>query len=338
MSAVMVATIAVVVAALVFDFFNGFHDAANVIATIVISKTLKPFQAVLLAGVMNFVGYFTFGLAVAHTIGTGVVKPEYISLPVIIAALLGAIIWNIITWRLGLPTSSSHALIGGLVGAGIASAGFNVIELGGVLTIAAFIIIAPLIGFAGAVLFTILIIRIFRHTNPVKSNKVFKVLQLFSASTYAIGHGTNDAQKSMAIIALALVAGGVNQALPGGGLPIDEWVVFACYTAISIGTMLGGWRIVKTMGTNITKIRAMEGFCAESASSIVLLLTAHFGIPVSTTHVIGGSIMGVGAVESAASVRWLTARKIFWSWLLTIPLTAICSCGLYLGISLFVKI
>jgi PiT family inorganic phosphate transporter len=323
----------IIAMALLFDFFNGFHDAANAISTIVITKTLTPLQAVVLAGILNFVGYFIFGIAVANTIGKGVLNTSLISqsllLYVILSGLVGAIIWNIITWLLGLPTSSSHALIGGLIGAGIAAAGFQVVMLKGFLTIVAFIIFAPLLGFIGAILFTTIIIRLFWKINPKKAAKVFKILQLFSASFYAIGHGTNDAQKSMGIIAMTLFAGGINQAFH-----VDGWVIIACYTAISIGTMFGGWRIVKTMGTRITKIHAMEGFCAETSSAVVLLLTAHFGVPVSTTHVIAGSIMGVGSVERAASVRWITARKILWAWLLTIPLTATCAALVYYFIML----
>jgi inorganic phosphate transporter, PiT family len=332
MTTTFILVLIVIAFSLIFDFFNGFHDAANAIATIVITKTLSPGQAVILAGLANFVGYFTFGVAVANTIGKGVVDIHFITLPVIIAALLGAIIWNIITWLLGLPTSSSHALIGGLVGSGLAAAGYKAIILSGVLKIASFIVIAPVLGGLGAIIFTTFIIRLFWKAKPEFTRKLFKNLQLVSASFYAIGHGTNDAQKSMGIIALALVAGGINQTFK-----LDSWVVIACYAAISLGTMFGGWRIVKTMGTRITKIRAMEGFCAETASAVVLLLTAHFGIPVSTTHVIAGSIMGVGTVEHAASVRWLTARKILWAWLLTIPLTATFAGVIYLFISLFIK-
>jgi inorganic phosphate transporter, PiT family len=326
--------IIIITVALLFDFLNGFHDAANAISTIVITKTLTPLQAVVLAGIMNFVGILIFGVTVANTIGKGVINTEMISssllLYVILSGLLGAVVWNIITWLLGLPTSSSHALIGGLIGAGITAAGFKIVILKGLLTIVGFIIFAPLLGFIGAILFTLLIIRVFWKINPKKASKVFKFLQLFSASFYALGHGTNDAQKSMGIIAMALFAGGITQAFH-----VDRWIIIACYTAISLGTMFGGWRIVKTMGTRITKIHAMEGFCAETSSAVVLLITAHFGIPVSTTHVIAGSIMGVGSVERAAGVRWITARKILWAWLLTIPLTAICSALIYQLIMVF---
>ncbi len=323
--------VAVIAAALAFDFFNGFHDSANAIATIVITKTLRPGQAVVLAGLANFVGYFAFGVAVASTIGKGVVEIEFITLPILIAALLGAILWNIITWLIGLPTSSSHALIGGLVGAALVSAGPRAVIAAGLLKILVFIVVAPLLGWLGSVLFTNVVLALSRKAKPARANKVFKRLQLVSAASYAIAHGTNDAQKSMGIIALALVAGGVNSVFV-----LDRWVVFSCYSAMAIGTMLGGWRIVRTMGTRITKIRPMEGFCAETASAVVMFVTAHFGIPVSTTHVIAGSIMGVGTVESAAAVRWVTARRIVWAWLLTIPFTAACSALSYLAIGLFI--
>ncbi len=321
--------IAVIAAALAFDFFNGFHDSANAIATIVITKTLKPGQAVILAGLANFVGYFAFGVAVASTIGKGVIGVQYISLPILIAALVGAIIWNIITWLLGLPTSSSHALIGGLVGAAVASAGIKAVIVAGLGKIALFIVLAPLLGMLGAVVFTNIVLAISRKAKPVPANKVFKRLQLLSASVYAVAHGTNDAQKSMGIIALALVAGGVN-----AEFRLDEWVVLSCYSAMAIGTMFGGWRIVRTMGSRITKIRPMEGFCAETSSAVVMLLTAHFGIPVSTTHVIAGSIMGVGTVERASAVRWITARRIVWAWFLTIPFTALVAAAVFSLLSL----
>jgi PiT family inorganic phosphate transporter len=230
---------------------------------------------------------------------------------------VGAIAWNIITWLLGLPTSSSHALIGGLVGAGIAAAGPQVVIWGGVLTIVLFIVLAPLIGMIGSSIFTLIMFWLFRRASYTGTTKVFKYLQLVSSFWYSIGHGTNDAQKTMGVIALALFSGGLTHSFQ-----LQGWIVLSCYTAIGLGTMLGGWRIVKTMGTKITKIQAKEGFCAESAAALVLLGTAHFGIPVSTTHVIAGSIMGVGAVEQAAKVRWITARKILYAWLLTIPATA----------------
>jgi PiT family inorganic phosphate transporter len=323
--------IAVIAAALAFDFFNGFHDSANAIATVVITKTLRPGQAVILAGLANFVGYFAFGVAVASTIGKGVIAVQYVTMPILVAALLGAILWNIITWLIGLPTSSSHALIGGLVGAAVVSAGVQAIIPSGLLTILLFILVAPALGWLGAILFTNVVLASARKASPAPANKVFKRLQLVSATCYAVAHGTNDAQKSMGIIALALFTGGVNSVFT-----LDRWVVFACYSAMALGTMLGGWRIVRTMGTRITRIRPMEGFCAETASAIVIFTAAHFGIPVSTTHVIAGSIMGVGTVESASKVRWVTARRIVWAWLLTIPSTAAFSAICFLLIRIFV--
>lgn len=322
--------IAVITIALIFDFLNGFHDAANAIATIVITRTLTPFQAVILAGIANCVGYFALGTAIAKTIGKGVIHinlvPAEWLLPLLFSALMGAVIWNLITWFFGLPTSSSHALIGGLLGATLVAVGPQAIVLGslftgGIVQILAFIVIAPVIGFAGAAFFTTLIYFLFQKVRPHKIKDIFKYLQLVSASAYSIGHGTNDAQKTMGVITLALVAGGV--------LPefkeVPGWVALACYSAIGLGTMCGGWRIVKTMGTKITKIHALEGFCAETSAAIVLQITGHLGIPVSTTHVISGSIMGVGAVESAAKVRWTTARTIVWAWFLTVPATATCA-------------
>ena len=249
----------------------------------------------------------------------------------IFSALMGAIIWNIITWFLGLPTSSSHALIGGLIGAAVASAGLNAVVIGGVLKVFSFIFLAPLIGFAGAIIFSVFILMIFRKSDRRKSNKWFRWLQLCSATFYSIGHGTNDAQKTMGVIALILLSGSVISSFY-----VPEWVVLSCLASISIGTMLGGWRIVKTMGTKISKIHAMEGFCAETSSAFVLLGTAHMGIPVSTTHVIAGSIMGVGSVEKARSVKWVMARKILLAWLLTIPLTAFISAIVYFFASMLI--
>ncbi|HBC87996.1 MAG TPA: anion permease [Lentisphaeria bacterium] len=328
MDTTLILVIAVIVLALIFDFLNGFHDAANSIATIVVTKTLTPGQAVVMAGLANFVGYFTFGMAIAKTVGKGIINIENITLTIVLAALVGAIIWNIITWILGLPTSSSHALIGGLIGSAVAAAGFKAVVLGGVIKIVAFIFLAPLIGMLAASIFTVAIIWMFRKSTPTKANTIFKRLQLVSSFCYSVGHGTNDAQKCMGIIALALFTGGITKTFQ-----LDTWVIISCYCAISLGTMFGGWRIVKTMGTKITKIRPMEGFSAETASAIVLIGTAHFGIPVSTTHVIAGSIMGVGAVEKGAGVRWVTARRIIWAWFLTIPLTALCSALTYFVMS-----
>lgn len=326
----------VIAVAIIFDFLNGFHDAANAIATVVVSKTLTPLQAVLLAGAANFIGYFTFGTAVAKMVGNGVINTEIlktdIGLHLLFGALIGAIIWNILTWLLGLPTSSSHALIGGLIGSGMAAAGAKIVIWKGVCTIFAFIIIAPLLGMLGGAVFTTIILWLFRKSNHQKSASVFRRLQLVSATFYSIGHGTNDAQKTMGIIALVLFAGGINSTFK-----LDNWVILTCYFAISLGTVFGGWRIVKTMGTSITKIHAIEGFCAETAAAAVLLGTQHWGIPVSTTHVIAGSIMGVGSTQRGKGVRWITARKIIWAWIITIPASATFACLAYLIIYSILK-
>lgn len=341
MTAIELLAIIVVVLALVFDFLNGFHDAANAIATVVVTRTLKPMQAVLLAGVANYVGYFIFGLAIAKMVSKGIVNIDVLpgseaKLIMLLAALVGAIAWNIITWVFGLPTSSSHAIIGGLIGAGLAAAGPGILILGsiaikdgklavtGILPIIAFIIIAPLLGMLGATVFTLLLMNVFRRLPYHNSNRIFKYLQLVSATWYSIGHGTNDAQKMMGVITLTLFCGGMAQSLE-----VFPWVALSCHTAIALGTMFGGWRIVKTMGTGITKIRAREGFCAETSAALVLMGTAHFGIPVSTTHVISGAVMGVGTVEGVKAVRWVTARRIVWAWLMTVPLTATCSALVY---------
>jgi len=317
----------VILAALVFDFVNGFHDAANAIATIVVSKTLTPMQAVIMAGFANFVGYFWIGTAVAKMVGKGVIDfpktmDSEMALIILLGALLGAIGWNLITWILGLPTSSSHALVGGLTGAAMGSWFFGSqvgIVWAGLFKIFAFIIVAPSVGMIGAILFTIVIMWVFRKTTPRKAGWLFRRLQLVSSAFYSIGHGTNDAQKSMGVITMALIVAGMQTGEAAKAFEIPHWVVLSCYAAIAIGTMSGGWRIVKTMGTSITKIRQQEGFCSETAAAAVLMTTAHFGIPVSTTHVISGSIMGVGVVEGARKVRWTTARRILWAWVITIP-------------------
>ena len=317
MDLTLVLQVTVIVIALAFDFVNGFHDAANAIATVVVSRTLTPGQAVLLAALANFVGYFIFGVTVAKTIGNDVVQLGQMTLPILLAAVTGAVTWNLITWFLGLPTSSSHALIGGLIGAALAAVGVSGVLLPGVLKIVGFIFLAPFLGFIGASVITILIMWLFRRAHPRKAQGFFKVLQLFAAGYFSVTHGANDSQKTMAIIAMALVAAGVHDTLV-----LDPWVIFSCYLAISLGTAFGGWRIVKTMGTSITRIRAMEGFASNAAAGGVLMTTALLGIPVSTTHVISGSIMGVGSVQNAATVKWVTARRILWAWIITIPAAA----------------
>ena len=257
MTAIFFFVVVIIALALIFDFLNGFHDAANSIATVVVSKTLTPMQAVLMAGIANFLGYFIFGVTIANTIGKGIIDVKLITISIVFAALIGAIIWNILTWILGLPTSSSHALIGSLIGSAIVAAGLKAIIASGVLKVVLFIFIAPLVGMIGAVFFTLLINRIFFKSNYFKTNKVFKKMQLVSAAFYSIGHGTNDAQKTMGIIALVLFSAGMIDTFQ-----VDEWVALSCQAAISLGTIFGGWRIVKTLGTSITKIKAKEGFCA----------------------------------------------------------------------------
>jgi PiT family inorganic phosphate transporter len=333
MTLTLTLVVIVIFVALCFDFVNGFNDAANAIATIVVSKALTPFQAVLLAAAGNFFGCLFFGTAVAKMIGHGIVHIEGVTLTLLISTLVGAISWQIFTWRMALPTSSSHALIGGLIGSGIASAGFKVVVWHGVLKIFSFIFIAPVIGILGSIIFSTIIIWIFHKMSPQRSDSIFKKLQLISATAVSIGHGTNDAQKTMGIIALALYTGHISNSFQTGH--IDRWVVIAAYTAISLGTLCGGWRIVKTMGTSITKIRAMEGFCSNAAASVVLIGTAHMGIPVSTTHVIAGSIMGVGTVKQAGTVRWITARKIIWAWIITIPSSSIFAATTYFLLTRF---
>ena len=318
--------------ALLFDFLNGFHDAANAVATIVVTRTLTPLQAVILAAIANFLGAFIFGVAIANTVGKGIIDINCITVPLILAALAGAIIWNIITWIWGLPTSSSHALIGGLIGSAVAAAGWQAVLYMGVFKIFLFIFVAPLLGMFGAMIFTTIIIWLFRRAQPAVANGIFRRLQLVSATFYSLGHGTNDAQKTMGIIALTLYSANITESFH-----VAPWVILSCQGAIAIGTAFGGWRIVRTMGTRITKIRAMEGFCAESASALVLLGTAHFGIPVSTTHVIAGGIFGVGSVENVGKVRWGMARKIVWAWIMTIPATAACSALAYTFLAMLAR-
>lgn len=303
--------------ALIFDFVNGFHDAANSISTIVATRVLTPFQAVFMAAFWNFVGAFVFGVAIAKTVGSGIIVKEAAVTHVLLAALIGAILWNIVTWRFGLPSSSSHALIGGLIGAAITFGGISTIQFSGLNKTLLFIVFAPLLGIAGAIFFTVIVFSISRRFSPIAINSWFKRLQLISASWYSLGHGTNDAQKTMGVIAAALFSAGLIDSFR-----IEAWVILAAHAAIALGTLAGGWRIVKTMGIRLSKLRPVDGFCAESGGALTLLGTAHFGIPVSTTHVIAGSIMGVGVTKRASGVRWGIARKIVLAWLLTIPMSA----------------
>jgi inorganic phosphate transporter, PiT family len=323
--AVFVLTILIIAIALVFDYVNGFHDAANSIATIVSTRVLTPLQGVAWAAFWNFIAAFTFGTAVAKTVGIGLLDVQQIDSYVILAALLGAITWDLITWYIGLPTSSSHALIGAYAGAGIAKAGLGVIIPGGWISTLVFIVLAPLLGMALGMLNLVLILNIFRRSIPSNVDHLFRRGQLISAAAYSLGHGTNDAQKTMGIIAGALFTVPQYRHLvsdSAGLLTIPFWIVLMAHTAIGLGTLSGGWRIVHTMGSRITRLTPMGGFAAEAAGAITLLGAAHFGVPVSTTHTITGAIVGVGSLRRLRSVRWNVAGRIVWAWVLTIPASA----------------
>ncbi|HVN57980.1 MAG TPA: inorganic phosphate transporter [Bacteroidales bacterium] len=315
----------VIALVLVFDFINGFHDSANSIATVVSTKVLSPFAAVMLAAIFNFIAFTVFPLKVATTIGKGVINPDVLNLTVIAAALVSAIAWNLVTWWLGLPSSSSHTLVGGLVGAAIASSGISSVIFGGVIKIVAFIVIAPLLGMVISFIISIIVMHLAKRSTPASVDKHFRRLQLLSASAFSLGHGGNDAQKSMGIIWVALIVSG----LATKNDKIALWIVISCQTAIALGTLFGGWRIVKTMGQRITKLKPFEGFCAETAGALTLFGATHFGIPVSTTHTITGSIIGVGATKGVSSVKWGVTTKIFWAWILTIPVSAIIGAAMY---------
>lgn len=310
---------------LVFDFINGFHDSANSIATVVSTKVLSPIAAVSMAAFFNFIAFTIFPLKVAHTIGKGVVEPDVINLTVIGAALVAAITWNLLTWWWGLPSSSSHTLVGGLVGAAIASSGPGAVVSAGVIKIVLFIFIAPVLGMLFSYILTSGIMWLFRRLSPSSIDKHFRRLQLLSAAAFSLGHGGNDAQKSMGIIWVSLIVSG----LATKDDPIALWIILSCQAAIALGTMFGGWRIVKTMGQKITKLKPFEGFCAETAGSLTLFGATHFGIPVSTTHTITGAIIGVGALKGASAVKWGITTKIFWAWLLTIPVSGVIGAGMY---------
>lgn len=329
----LVFTIIIVGLALVFDFVNGFHDAANSIATVVSTRVLTPLQGVVWAAFFNFVAAFIFGTAVAHTMGAGLVDVNQVDNTVIFAGLGGAIVWDLITWRLGLPTSSSHALIGGYAGAAILKAGFSVLILGGWLKTLAFIVIAPLLGWFLGTTFVAIILRLFQHRSPKQADRFFRYGQLFSAGLYSLGHGTNDAQKTMGIIAGALFTVPAYRHLvtdTSGNLTIPFWIVLMAYAAIGLGTLSGGWRIVHTVGSRITKLQPLGGFSAETAGAVTIFASSALGIPVSTTHVITGAIVGVGAVRGKRAVRWGVAGQIVWAWLLTIPAAAFLSATIYL--------
>lgn len=308
-----------VVLALIFDFMNGFHDAANSIATVVSTGVLKPGQAVLFAAVFNFIAIFIFQLSVAATIGKGLTQPGVVDVNVVFGALVGAISWNFITWYYGIPSSSSHALIGGIVGAVISKAGVSALVFASVMKTVVFILVSPLMGFLLGSFMLIMVSRMFRRSTPSRVDRWFRRLQLVSAGAYSVGHGGNDAQKTIGIVWMLLIATGYTAV---GDKAPPSWVVLSCYAAIAFGTLFGGWRIVKTMGQRITKLKPVHGFCAETGGAITLFMAAILGIPVSTTHTITGAIVGVGATQRASAVRWGVAGTIMWAWILTIPATA----------------
>ncbi len=311
--------VVLVLLALAFDFMNGFHDAANSIATIVSTGVLKPQHAVAWAAFFNVIAVFVFHLKVATTIGKGTIDPAIVDHYVVFGALVGAIVWNIITWYYGIPSSSSHALIGGLVGAAVAKSGPDSLILAGVGKTVLFIFVAPVLGFVLGGLLMILVAWICNRTTPRKVDKSFRRLQLVSASLYSLGHGGNDAQKTIGIIWMLLLAAGISKT----GESVPTWVIVSCYTAMGLGTMFGGWRIVKTMGQRITKLRPVGGFCAETGGAVTLFMATMLGIPVSTTHTITGAIVGVGSTHGARNVRWGVAGSIVWAWVLTIPASAL---------------
>ncbi|HXG18517.1 MAG TPA: inorganic phosphate transporter [Methylomirabilota bacterium] len=314
-----------IVVALVFDFINGFHDAANSIATVVSTRVLSPFQAVAWAAFFNFVAAFGFGVQVATTVGKGVIDPAVVDSHVIFGGLMGAIIWDLLTWVYGLPTSSSHALIGGFAGAAIAKAGFGAVIFSGFNKIATFIVLSPLIGLTLGVIFIVVVLNLCWQATPGRVDKYFRRLQLVSSALYSLGHGTNDAQKTMGIITILLF----NSGYLGPTFYVPFWVILLCHAALGLGTLFGGWRIVRTMGMRITKLQPVGGFCAETAGAITLLGTAYAGIPVSTTHTITGAIVGVGAARRLSAVRWGVARTVVWAWVLTIPGSALIAAATY---------
>jgi PiT family inorganic phosphate transporter len=311
--------VVLVIMAVLFDFMNGFHDAANSIATVVSTGVLKPGQAVVFAAFFNVVAIFVFHLSVAATVGKGIVMPGVVDTNVVFGALVGAIAWNFITWYYGIPSSSSHALIGGITGAVIAKAGVAALLVTGIMKTVVFIFVSPLLGFLLGSMMMVLVSWVFRGFRPLKVDKWFRRLQLVSAGAYSLGHGGNDAQKTIGIIWMLLIATGYTQASDASP---PTWVILICYSAIGLGTMFGGWRIVKTMGQKITKLKPVGGFCAETGGAITLFLATALGVPVSTTHTITGAIVGVGATRRASAVRWGVAGNIIWAWVLTIPASA----------------
>ena len=318
--------VGLIAVALLFDFLNGLHDAANSIATVVATRVLRPQTAVIWAAFFNFIAFLVFGLHVAQTVGTGIISPGIVDGAVIFGALMGAIVWNVVTWWAGIPSSSSHALIGGLAGAGIAKGGLSAVVFSGLGITAAGIVLSPLFGFILAQLLVLIVTWRYRRRSPFAVDRRFRVLQLFSAAMYSLGHGGNDAQKTMGIIAVLLYS----QGLLEGGFHVPFWVVITCQLAMGLGTLMGGWRIVHTMGSRITQLKPVQGFCAETGGAITLFLATGLGVPVSTTHTITGAIVGVGAARRASAVRWGVAQRIVIAWVITLPAAALIAAATYL--------
>lgn len=317
--------------ALAFDFLNGLHDAANSIATIVSTRVLRPQYAVFWAAFFNFVAFLFFGLHVAQTVGSGIISPQIVDDKVIFGALMGAISWNVLTWLLGIPSSSSHALVGGLVGAGVAKTGTSAIVWSGLIKTGSAIVLSPALGFLLALLLVLAVSWIFVRSTPSAVDNLFRSLQFISASLYSLGHGGNDAQKTMGVIAVLLYSHGVY----GGEFHVPFWVVLTCQAAMGLGTLFGGWRIVHTMGSKITRLTPMQGFCAETGGAITLFLATALGVPVSTTHTITGAIVGVGAARRVSAVRWNVAKDIVIAWIVTMPMSAFIAAAFYTGASFF---
>ena len=317
--------IALITVALLFDFLNGLHDAANSIATVVSTRVLRPHYAVAWAAFFNFVAFLVFGLHVAQTVGTGIVAAEVIDVAVIFGALMGAICWNLLTWWLGIPSSSSHALIGGLAGAGMMKAGMAAIVWSGLGITGVAIVFSPLLGFCLALVLVLAVSWIFVRSTPLAVDNTFRALQFVSASLYSLGHGGNDAQKTMGIIAVLLYS----QGALGSEFYVPLWVILSCQAAMALGTLFGGWRIVRTMGSRITRLHPVQGFCAEAGGAATLVMATYFGIPVSTTHTITGAIVGVGAARKVAAVRWNVASNVVTAWILTMPAAALIGAAFY---------
>ena len=323
--------VALIAVALLFDFLNGLHDAANSIATVVATRVLRPQTAVIWAAFFNFVAFAVFGLHVAQTVGTGIVSAAVVDGSVIFGALSGAIVWNIVTWKVGIPSSSSHALIGGLTGAAVAKAGLAAVVYGGLAITALGIVLSPLLGFVLAQLLVVIVHWASRNSTPFAVDRRFRVLQLVSAAMYSLGHGGNDAQKTMGLIAVLLFS----QGLLGNEFHVPFWVVVSCQAAMGLGTLLGGWRIVHTMGSRITHLKPIQGFCAETGGALTLFLATALGVPVSTTHTITGAIVGVGAARRAAAVRWPVAQRIVIAWVLTLPAAGLIGALVFRAVSYF---